>query len=99
MTYWDKWGGRDAYASSQQKRYEQALKANDTDLINRLKADAARVGYTLKTPSTTSSLPPSGTYLPTGEFIPKTTTTAPKTTAPQYTSFFNTFTPFLVTKI
>ena len=35
------------YVTSQQQRYVEAVKAGDQDLIQRLQADAARVGYTL----------------------------------------------------
>ena len=47
MTYWDQYGGKDAYITSQQQRYMDAYKTNNADLINRLKADAQRVGYSL----------------------------------------------------
>lgn len=40
-------GGSAKYAKDQQARYYQALSSGNTDLINRLKADAQRVGYTL----------------------------------------------------
>lgn len=40
-------GGSAKYAQDQQARYYQALSSGNTDLINRLKADAQRVGYTL----------------------------------------------------
>lgn len=40
-------GGRSGYIGSQQQRYQDALKIGDTNLINRLQADAARVGYSL----------------------------------------------------
>lgn len=73
MAYWDQWGGKSGYAASQQKRYEEAVRKGDTDLINRLKADAARVGYSLSEPRTSSPspMPPSGTYTADGKFIPK----------------------------
>ena len=54
--YWDKYGGKDAYAASQQQRYDQAQKSGDTNLVGRLEADAARVGYTL-TPQQPSVTP------------------------------------------
>ena len=71
--YWDQWGGKSGYVASQQKRYEEAVRKGDTDLINRLKADAARVGYSLSEPRTSSPspMPPSGTYTADGKFIPK----------------------------
>lgn len=47
---WDQYGGKDAYITSQQKRYGDATMAGDQDLINRLQADAQRVGYTLSSP-------------------------------------------------
>jgi hypothetical protein len=40
-------GGLSGYTASQRKRYEDALKRGDTDLIKRLEADAKRVGYSL----------------------------------------------------
>lgn len=40
-------GGLDAYTKTQQDRYNQALKDNNVDLINRLNADAQKVGYNL----------------------------------------------------
>lgn len=47
--YFDKnFGGLGNYQTNQQKRYDEAQAAGDTDLINRLKADAARVGYNLQ---------------------------------------------------
>lgn len=38
------------YVASQQKRYTDAITANNKDLIGRLEADAKRVGYTLTKP-------------------------------------------------
>lgn len=35
------------YAASQNKRWQEANKSNDTDLMNRLQADSKRAGYTL----------------------------------------------------
>jgi hypothetical protein len=40
-------GGSSAYIRSQQQRYQEAVRSGDIDLQNRLRADAARVGYTL----------------------------------------------------
>ena len=57
MSYWDQWSGQDVYAASQQNRYTQAVKSGDTDLQNRLQADAARVGYALNAPTTTPTAP------------------------------------------
>lgn len=49
--YFDKHhGGADTYASTQNQRYADAHAAGDQDLISRLNADAARVGYTLNAP-------------------------------------------------
>lgn len=42
-------GGIDAYVAGQTKRYNDALATGNADLIQRLKADAARVGYSLPT--------------------------------------------------
>nr|MDD4804540.1 hypothetical protein [Candidatus Paceibacterota bacterium] len=42
---WD--GGSDKYVEGQQKRYKQALKDKDYDLIRRLIEDSQRVGYKL----------------------------------------------------
>jgi len=39
------------YIASQQKRYNDAIKANDKDLIGRLEADAKRASYALTKPS------------------------------------------------
>jgi len=60
MGYWDKWGGKESYAAGQQKRYEQAVKSGDKDLQKRLEADAARVGYSLSKPSSTTGTSSSG---------------------------------------
>jgi len=49
--YWAQYGSKDAYASSQQNRYDEAWKNNDTTLIGNLEADAKRAGYTLKGPN------------------------------------------------
>jgi hypothetical protein len=43
-------GGYKGYVDNQNKRYQWAIQNNDNDLIKRLKADAARVGYNLKMP-------------------------------------------------
>jgi len=40
-------GGYSSYVASQNKRYNDALKAGDQDLVNRLQKDAQRVGYSL----------------------------------------------------
>lgn len=40
-------GGLSAYTKTQQDRYNQALKDNNIELINKLNADAQRVGYSL----------------------------------------------------
>lgn len=61
-SYWDKYGGKDTYIKSQQERYKQAVQSGDTNLINRLKADAARVGYSLPTVSTPKSTGSSSDY-------------------------------------
>jgi len=45
--YWSQYGGRDAYGTSQGNRYLGAYQSGDTDLMRRLEADAARVGYSL----------------------------------------------------
>ena len=51
-------GGYNAYVSNQNARYADALKNNNVDLLNRLNADAQRVGYTLNAPETpTYNLP------------------------------------------
>src|SRR5690606_9133530 len=42
-SYWDTYGGLDAYVTSQRERYKTA----DDDLRRRLEADAKRVGYSL----------------------------------------------------
>lgn len=44
-------GGLDAYTKVQNDRYLSALQNNDIDLLNRLQADSARVGYTLNAPT------------------------------------------------
>jgi hypothetical protein len=61
-SYWDQFGGQNSYVQSQQARYQQAIASGDTDLANRLQADAARVGYTLPNSQPTSS----GTVTDTG---------------------------------
>lgn len=63
--YWDQWGGKDAYATSQQTRYTSAINSGDADLQQRLEADAKRVGYTLTSPTTYSSNTYSSSYTPT----------------------------------
>lgn len=40
-------GGSSAYIRSQQQRYEEAQRTGNLDLVSRLQADAARVGYML----------------------------------------------------
>jgi len=46
--YWDQYtGGLQGYIASQQERYRQAVANNDYELIKKLEADAARVGYEL----------------------------------------------------
>ena len=57
MSYWDQYGGKDAYAASQNQRYASALTSGDTDLQKRLQADAARVGYALSTPKAAAPAP------------------------------------------
>ncbi|MGB9886895.1 MAG: hypothetical protein ACPLRW_07860 [Moorellales bacterium] len=47
--YWTQWGGKSAYITSQQKRYEEAKRTGNVELLRRLEADAARVGYNLPT--------------------------------------------------
>lgn len=44
-------GGLDAYTKLQNDRYSQALQDNNVDLLNRLQADAQRVGYSLSNPN------------------------------------------------
>lgn len=57
-------GGMNSYAAIQRDRYRQAVASNDVDLINRLNADAVRVGYSLQDPglaitdTTTTDTPP-----------------------------------------
>jgi len=48
--YLDSYGGLGGYAAGQQARYRQALSSGNTDLANRLQADASRVGYGLELP-------------------------------------------------
>lgn len=43
-------GGSNAYAASQQQRFNQAYNSGDSDLVKRLQDDAKRVGYTLNVP-------------------------------------------------
>jgi hypothetical protein len=62
MAFWDQYGGKEAYIKSQQERYKQAVASGDTDLINRLKADAARVGYSLPSVSAPKSTSSSSDY-------------------------------------
>lgn len=40
-------GGFDAYYSTQQQKYDNALASGDTDMIKRIEADADRAGYTI----------------------------------------------------
>lgn len=40
-------GGLDAYKSYQQQRYDSAIASGDNDLLQKLEADASRVGYVL----------------------------------------------------
>lgn len=40
-------GGMDSYIRTQNQRWQEAHRTGDTDLVNRLMADAERVGYTL----------------------------------------------------
>lgn len=49
------------YVASQNKRFADAVNANDQTMINKLKADAAKVGYTLsyKAPTVTKPVIPS----------------------------------------
>lgn len=53
------------YIASQQKRYTDALKSNDTGLVGRLEADAKRVGYTLIKPKPTPAPAPKPTPVST----------------------------------
>jgi len=55
MGYLDKYGGKEAYASSQRKRYKKAKKKGDKDLMDRLERDAKRVGYSLSSGSSKKS--------------------------------------------
>lgn len=50
-------GGMNAYTKMQNDRYAAALKGNDVDLLNKLNADAQRVGYSLTTPTPELKLP------------------------------------------
>ena len=43
-------GGLDAYTKLQNDRYNSALQNNDVDLLNKLNADAQRVGYSFNAP-------------------------------------------------
>lgn len=43
-------GGMDAYTAKQQEKYNAALASGNQDMLNRLSADMARVGYTLTAP-------------------------------------------------
>lgn len=43
-------GGLDSYTKLQNDRYAEALKNNNVDLLNKLNADASRVGYSLNAP-------------------------------------------------
>jgi hypothetical protein len=63
-----KFGGRDAYVASQNKRWQDANASNNASLMSSLQADAKRVGYTLnpyKAPSTTT---PNATQAPTSPY-------------------------------
>lgn len=40
-------GGLEAYTKRQNERYQAASQSNDADLLNRLRSDSERVGYTL----------------------------------------------------
>lgn len=73
--YWSQWGGKSAYITSQQKRYEEAKRTGNTELMRRLEADAARVGYSL--PKTTTTQKTTTTPKTT-----TTTTTSTRTTTP-----------------
>jgi hypothetical protein len=71
------------YIASQQKRYNDAIKANDKDLIGRLEADAKRANYTLTRPSTPAKAvtpTPAKTVAPspTQAVTPKATTPSPQ---------------------
>lgn len=73
--YWSQWGGKSAYITSQQKRYKEAKRTGNTELMRRLEADAARVGYSL--PKTTTTQKTTTTPKTT-----TTTTTSTRTTTP-----------------
>jgi hypothetical protein len=64
-------GGMDNYVKTQTDRYNQAVQSGNTDLINRLNADAQRVGYSL--PAVNSSTPSVVSQINTG--TPQTGTT------------------------
>lgn len=49
-------GGAQQYIQGQQERYNQAVQSQDVDLINRLTADAARVGYSFGAPAEENTL-------------------------------------------
>lgn len=51
------YGGRDNYVNSQNDRWMQANKSNDTDLMSKLIADSKRVGYDLNPYSAQPSQP------------------------------------------
>jgi hypothetical protein len=56
------YGGKAAYVRSQNQRYKDAMARGDWDLVERLQADANRVGYTLTLAGGGSSTPIS--YVP-----------------------------------
>lgn len=68
-------GGAAAYTKTQQDRYNKALEKDDVELIKRLNADAARVGYTLNgaptaTTAPTVSRPPTASEIAARSYVP-----------------------------
>lgn len=60
----ERFGGFDAYAASQNRRYHEALRTNDTKTQEALRNDARRVGFTLTAPATITA--PPATTISTG---------------------------------
>lgn len=75
----DTYGGIDPYATKQNERYAGALASGDTNLINALSADAARVGYKLNEPKVEDRgiVPPMPNNTPT-YFMPPSGNEAPQ---------------------
>ncbi len=64
-------GGMDAYLKTQQDKMNQAYASGDQDMINRLNADASRVGYSLSMPASNTPKLNLPEYKPYSGKLPK----------------------------